>query len=64
MKELVRRYEVSVVLCTATQPALEVESRYLQGFDRGSVRDIVPQERASEHFQKLRRVEYEIPAER
>lgn len=63
LKELARRYEVSVVLCTATQPALETESRYLQGFEPGSVRDIVPENRASEHFRELRRVEYETPEE-
>lgn len=63
LKELTRRYEVSVVLCTATQPALETDSRYLRGFELGSVRDIVPLERASEHFRELQRVKYEIPAE-
>ncbi len=61
LKELVRRYEVSVVLCTATQPALDERSKYLEGFD--AVRDIVPEDRAAEHFQTLRRVEYEIPQE-
>lgn len=63
LKELARRYGVSVVLCTATQPALERKSRYLEGFVPGSVRDLVPPERASEHFRMLRRVEYETPAE-
>ncbi|MEW6635679.1 MAG: CRISPR-associated helicase Cas3' [Actinomycetota bacterium] len=63
LKELARRYEVSIVLCTATQPALETNSRYLKGFEPGSVRDIVPETRASEHFRSLKRVEYEIPAE-
>ena len=63
LKELARRYEISVVLCTATQPALETDSRYLQGFESGSIRNIVSEERASEHFQKLRRVEYEMPSE-
>lgn len=63
LKELTRRYEVSIVLCTATQPALETDSRYLRGFEAGSIRDIVAEPRASEHFQKLRRVVYEIPAE-
>ncbi len=61
--ELVRRYGVSVVLCTATQPALDERSRYLQGFDAASVRDIVPPERAGEHFRELRRVWYERPRE-
>lgn len=63
LKELTRRYGVSVVLCTATQPAFETDSSYLQGFEPGSVRDIVPEERASEHFRTLKRVEYETPTE-
>jgi CRISPR-associated endonuclease/helicase Cas3 len=63
LKELVRRYEVSVVLCTATQPAFETESPYLQGFPTGSVRDIVLPKRAVEHFHTLKRVEYERPTE-
>lgn len=63
LRELVRRYGVSVVLCTATQPAFETEGPYLRGFEPGSVRDIVPEDRASGHFRALRRVEYETPAE-
>lgn len=59
--ELVRRYGASVVLCTATQPALAGSSRYLEGFE--SIQDIVPRERAASHFQSLRRVSYEIPEE-
>jgi len=58
LQELVDRYGCSVVLSTATQPALTGESRYLQGF--GTVRDIVGPEKAREHFQKLRRVSYEV----
>lgn len=61
LAELVRRYGVTVVLCTATQPALDEQSRYLRGFE--SVRDIVPPGRAAEHFRVLRRVEYETPKE-
>ena len=57
--ELVRRYGVSVVLCTATQPALDGSTPYLKGF--ASVEDIVPREKAAAHFQSLRRVRYEIP---
>lgn len=59
--ELTRRYGVTVVLCTATQPALEGQSRYLTGFD--SVSDIVEPGRAAEHFGTLRRVDYETPDE-
>lgn len=61
LDELVRRYGVTIVLCTATQPALDEQSKYLEGFE--SVGDIVPPERAAEHFQALRRVEYETPSE-
>lgn len=64
LDELVRRYQVTVVLCTATQPALEEQSRYLQGFGPDAVRDIVPRDRAEEHFRELRRVEYEAPSEK
>ncbi|NJO20236.1 MAG: CRISPR-associated helicase Cas3', partial [Spirulinaceae cyanobacterium RM2_2_10] len=60
LRELVERYGVTVVLCTATQPALEVDNAYLQGFPPGSVRDIVPLAKAREHFRQLQRVEYEI----
>lgn len=59
--ELVRRYSASVVLCTATQPALDGSTPYLEGFE--SVEDIVPREKAVHHFQSLRRVSYEIPDE-
>ena len=61
LQEMVRRYGVTVVLCTATQPALDGTSKYLEGFP--SVEDIVPPERAADHFRTLRRVEYETPSE-
>lgn len=61
LKELVRRYGVTVVLCTATQPALDERSRYLEGFE--SVTEIVPKDQAAGHFQRLRRVEYETHRE-
>lgn len=60
LRELVERYRVTVVLCTATQPALEGQSRYLQGFE--SVSDIVPVAQAEQHFLTLRRVQYNIPS--
>ena len=62
LKELVRRYGTSIVLCTATQPALDGQSRYLEGFE--AVHDVVPAGRAAEHFRALRRVEYETSRER
>lgn len=63
LKELCRQYQVSVVLCTATQPALEGETPYMSGFTAGTVRDIVPQAMAKQHFTALSRVEYAVPSE-
>jgi len=63
LKELCRQYQVSVVLCTATQPALEGETPYLRGFAAGSIRDIVPKPMAKEHFMALSRVNYNVPTE-
>ncbi|HEY9769582.1 MAG TPA: CRISPR-associated helicase Cas3' [Coleofasciculaceae cyanobacterium] len=61
LKELCDRYRVSIVLCTATQPAFEGNSPYLKGFPSGSVRDIIPDELAKQHFSTLSRVNYQIP---
>jgi CRISPR-associated endonuclease/helicase Cas3 len=62
LKELVDRYQVTVVLCTATQPALEGDTPYFQdGFPLNSVRDIISPDLAKEHFRKLQRVQYEVP---
>lgn len=63
LRELVQRYRVTVVLCTATQPALEENSRYFEGFKPGSVRDIVVPEQARTHFRELKRVTYEPPVQ-
>ena len=63
LQELVDRYRVTIVLCTATQPALEGQSRYLEGFAPGSVQDIIPPQQAREHFVSLSRVTYSIPEE-
>jgi CRISPR-associated endonuclease/helicase Cas3 len=64
LKELCRQYQVSVVLCTATQPALEGSTPYLEGFPAGSVRDIIPKEKAVEHFAALSRVNYTTPRQK
>lgn len=61
LKELCRQYRVSLVLCTATQPALEGETPYLKGFMVGTVRDIVPKAMAKRHFATLSRVNYSVP---
>ena len=56
LEELVERYHVSVVLCTATQPALEGIDKYFEGFK--SIQDIIPVDRSRELFQQLKRVRY------
>jgi CRISPR-associated endonuclease/helicase Cas3 len=62
MKELVERYNVTIVLCTATQPALAIDTPYFKdAFKPEEVRDIIPDTLAIEHFKKLRRVDYQIP---
>jgi CRISPR-associated endonuclease/helicase Cas3 len=62
LKELANRYHVTVVLCTATQPALEGNTPYFKdGFAEESVKDIIPTNLASNHFEALKRVRYEIP---
>jgi CRISPR-associated endonuclease/helicase Cas3 len=62
LKELVDRYKVTVVLCTATQPALEGDTPYFKdGFPIDSVRDIIGPDLAKDHFSQLRRVKYEVP---
>ena len=61
LQELAARYHVTVVLCTATQPALEGKSPYLEGFS--NVRDIIEPQQAQNHFRQLSRVNYEIPDE-
>ncbi|MEL6927980.1 MAG: CRISPR-associated helicase Cas3' [Cyanobacteria bacterium J06600_6] len=61
LNDLCDRYNVSVVLCTATQPAFDLNNAYLEGFPNGSIRDIVPQELAQKHFSELSRVNYNLP---
>ena len=62
LEELVERYHVSVVLCTATQPVLEGDDGYFKGFKNGSITDIIPVAKSLEHFAKLKRVEYDLSA--
>lgn len=59
LRDLVAYYGVTIVLCTATQPALESRSPYLQGF--AGVTDIIAD--PDPHFRALRRVAYEVQAE-
>ncbi len=57
LRQLVAGYRVTVVLSTATQPALE-NSPYLRGLD--DVREMLPD--PARYFHNLRRVRYEVPA--
>lgn len=61
LRALAENFGVTVVLCTATQPALTAQSEVLQGFTQ--VTPIVPEAEARAHFQLLRRVRYRIEAE-
>lgn len=59
LKELTNRqrpYGCSLVLCTATQPALEKSDDFEFGFE--NVTPIIEAKEAAEHFTKLKRVEY------
>lgn len=56
LNQLVAHYNVTVVLCTATQPALD-NSPYLKGLE--NVREIIPN--PDQHFSVLQRVSYECP---
>jgi CRISPR-associated endonuclease/helicase Cas3 len=57
LQELVAHYGVSVVLCTATQPAFANAPGFAE---LGDVREIVPD--PARHFRALERVFYEWPA--
>ena len=55
-----RRYGCSLVLCTATQPALSREvNDEPWAFDKGRVRPIVSSAEADKHFRALARVSYD-----
>jgi CRISPR-associated endonuclease/helicase Cas3 len=61
LQQLVDYYGVTLVLSTATQPALiDSGSPYLRGL-HGEIREIVPD--AAHYFQALKRVTYERPQE-
>lgn len=56
LQQLVERYSVTVVLCTATQPALETRRNFSGLKD---IRDIIPDEDILQIFSSLSRVIYE-----
>lgn len=56
LNQLVAHYNVTVVLCTATQPAFD-NSRYLKGLE--NISEIIPD--PGRLFSVLRRVSYECP---
>jgi len=56
LQELADHYRVTIVLCTATQPAL-TDGQYLRGLR--NVREIIPN--PSRYFSVLKRVRYEYP---
>jgi len=57
-----RPYGCSMVFCTATQPALGKSDDLPVGLE--NVRPIVPPDKARQHFDSLRRVEYQWPDEK
>lgn len=60
LRDLVDNYGVTIVLCTATQPAFD-NTPYLKSFQGKEIREIVPD--YPHHFSKLRRVNYCFRAE-
>lgn len=58
LRELVQHYGVTVVLCTATQPALDAALGFVT---LENVREIVPQ--PEKYFEQLKRVEYKVEQE-
>lgn len=57
LKVLARHYHASVVLCTATQPALHRSAIFPEGFEPAEVRSIIPEEISPLLFSLFRRVE-------
>lgn len=57
LRELAVNYGVSLVLCTATQPALGKSGRLTCGFPKGAIREIIPQDRIPYLFSIFRRAD-------
>lgn len=58
LKALITHYGVTVVLCTATQPAITGQTPFLQ--ELGPPRPILPEPLMRQHFQDLKRVTYHV----
>lgn len=58
LRELAANYRASVVLCTATQPALRVQDGFEGGLDIGAERELAPDPPAL--YRALRRVRVEV----
>lgn len=63
MELLCKHYKVSIVICTATQPAFEKREDFpsFPGFPKGSVREII--QNVPTLYSGLKRVEVEVPAD-
>ena len=57
LRELSSNYNTSLVLCTATQPALEASGALTCGFPTGEVREIIPEDRNRALFEAFTRCE-------
>ena len=59
INELTRSFGVSMVLCTATQPALDTLNKKKIGVQLDTAREIIPD--PNQYYESLKRVEYHFP---